>query len=351
MEPVKNNFPLVSIIIVNWNGGEVLRNCFRSLEKIKYPNWELVLVDNSSSDGSEKLITEYPKIEKNSSLIVNSKNLGFALANNQGYEKAKGKYLLLLNNDTKVTVDFLDVLVSKLENDPTLGIVQPKILLMDKTDYLDNAGSYLTKIGFLDHWGFLNKDGEEFNKERIIFSAKGACMLIRKNIVDRISLFDPDFISYFEESDFCWRVWLLGYKVMFVPQTKIYHKVGFTIRRLDVLYLNYHYYKNRICSLIKNLEFSNLLMILPTHIIISLGIFFLFLIRFHPRNSFVIIKAIFWNLLNLPQTLHKRYLIQSKRQKTDQEIFQDILVPINWQRYWRDYKRVEEDIDRKNTNN
>lgn len=136
--------PLVSIIIVNWNGGEVFKECLASLSKLSYPNFELIVVDNGSSDGTEKL-----------AVIKNKTNRGFAVANNQGYEKARGKYLLLINNDTLVQPDLLDVLVKKGENNPALSVLQPKIRIMDKPDYLDNAGSFLTRIGFLHHWGFL----------------------------------------------------------------------------------------------------------------------------------------------------------------------------------------------------
>src|SRR5690606_38016835 len=111
------NKKLVSIIIVNWNGKEVLENCLRSLKGINYPNWELILVDNGSTDGSEKISTKH-------TLIKNNTNVGFATANNQGYKKAKGEYILLLNNDTKVTKNFLTEMVEKMENDNTIGAIQ-----------------------------------------------------------------------------------------------------------------------------------------------------------------------------------------------------------------------------------
>ena len=253
MESMKKE-PLVSILIANWNGGRIFNDCLKSLVKINYTDWELIVVDNGSNDGSQKLLLDKNIEIKNYKLIRNKLNLGFAKANNQALKKAKGIYILLLNNDTKVEPDFLSKLVNRIEADGQIGIIQPKIFLMDRPGYLDNAGSYLTKIGFLDHWGFNQKNSSEFSKEKEIFSAKGACMLIRRSVIDKVGLFDSDFISYFEESDFCWRVWMQGYRVLFYPNAKIYHKLGFTIRRLGALELNYHYYKNRICSLIKNLE-------------------------------------------------------------------------------------------------
>lgn len=336
--------PPVSIIIANWNGGEVMKSCLIFLEKISYPNWEVIIVDNGSTDNSENAITDFKIGIKKYRIIKNSKNLGFAPANNQGYQKSSGKYLLLLNNDTEVPKDFLDILVKKMEADPSIGVIQPKIKLLDKPGYLDNAGSFFTRIGFLHHWGFLQKDSPEFDKEVEIFSAKGACMLIRRSIVDKIGLFDDRFFSYFEESDFCWRVWLSGYRVVFYPKSYIYHKVGYTIKRLNVLQINYHYYKNRIYSLIKNLNAANLLIVLIPHLIISIGIAGLFIIRMQPKNGLMILKAIGWNIGNLPAIWIARIKTQKYRKVTDNHLFSKLSRPINWIQYAKDFKRVEADL-------
>ena len=339
-------YPLISIIIANWNGGGVYEKCLYSLSKIKYPNWELIIVDNGSSDGTTELSLN-PKFKiKSSKLIKNKTNLGFAPANNQGYKASSGQYLLLLNNDTLVDPDFLDVLVAKMEAEKDLGVIQPKIRIMDNPEYLDNAGSFITRIGFLYHWGFMQKDRQEFNKEREVFTAKGACMLIRKSLVDEIGLFDSDFMSYFEESDFCWRVWLTGKRVLFYPRTQIFHKVGFTIKRLDVGVLNRHYYKNRICSLIKNLEVGNLLTILPVHLFISLGISFIFLVKGQFSSSLIIWKAIGWNIANLDKTLKKRRKVQKMRVVSDKFVFHKLSVPVDWKSFFGDFKRIEKDLDR-----
>lgn len=344
MNAVKNT-PLVSIIIVNWNGGDVMQECLVSLSGISYSNTELIIVDNGSIDGSENLVNKcWFKPYK---VIKNSENLGFAPANNQGFKIAKGKYVLLLNNDTKVEKDFLTKLVYKMEISSQVGVLQPKILLMDNPEFLDNAGSFMTRIGFLYHWGFLQKDNKEFSKERQIFSAKGACMLIRKDVIDQLGLFDKDFFSYFEESDFCWRVWLLGYEVLFYPQARIYHKVGFTIRRLDVSKINFHYYKNRVCSLIKNLGVKNIFTVLLFHLIISLGIAVLFFVRLQPKNTLMIARALWWNILHLSDTLEKRKEIQKKRVMSDEQIFNNqLMYPIDWSKYFQDFKRVESDLKR-----
>ena len=328
---------LVSIIIVNWNGGKVFKACLQSLSKIDYPNWELIVVDNGSTDGSDN----YPNTKK---IIKNKNNIGFAPANNQGVKKAKGKYVLLLNNDTKITKDFLTKLVKRAEEDKSIGVLQPKMFMMDKKGYLDNAGSYMTRLGFLEHWGFGQKDSKEFEKETEVFSAKGACMLIRKEVIEKVGLFDKDFVSYFEESDFCWRVWLAGYKVLFYPEASIEHKVGFTIKRLDVANINYDYYKNRIASIIKNAGAFSLLTILPVHIAASIGIATVFFFRGSSKNASMILSAIWWNIVNISKTLNKRRKIQKLRKKSDKEIFRKLMRPVDIPKFYEDFKRVEKDI-------
>lgn len=344
METIKHASPKVSIIIVNWNGGETFKKCLLSLNKNDYPNWELIVVDNGSKDNSQLLPQKLGYSESRYQLIKNTYNVGFASANNQGCKIARGKYVLFLNNDTVVEKNFLSILVDKMESDGAIGAVQPKIYILDKNGYLDNAGSFLTKIGFLEHWGFNEKDGKEFGTEKEVFSAKGACLLIRKEIIDKIGLFDPNFVSYFEESDFCWRVWLFGWKVLFYPKSKIFHKVGFTIKRLNVAEINFHYYKNRITSLIKNLEIQNLIIILPIHLFISLGIALAYLITLNFKSSAIIVKAIVWNIFNIRKILINRKKVQNLRRVNDKYIFDRLSHPVNFAKFYKDFLRVGKDV-------
>src|SRR5688572_25488712 len=166
--------PKVSIIITNYNGGQVLLDCIESVKKINYPNFEVVLIDDRSKDGSfEEAIKNKGKLKLKASR--NKVNLGFAGANNAGLKLSSGDYVLLLNNDTKVDKLLLRKLVDRMEADPKIGVAQAKIKMMDQPKILDNAGSFLTKTGFLVHWGFGSRDSKEFTKETEIFSAKGAC--------------------------------------------------------------------------------------------------------------------------------------------------------------------------------
>lgn len=338
---MNEKYPLVSIIIVNWNGGEVFRDCLKSLETLKYPLWELIVVDNGSVDGSDNFPKEYHLSCSKLTLINNKDNLGFAKANNQGVKQTHGKYILLLNNDTQVTPEFLDLLVAKLEADNSIGVIQPKIYALDYPTHLDNAGSFLTYTGFLQHWGYMEKDSSVFNKECFIFSAKGACMLIKRSIIEKVALFDDSFGSYFEETDFCWRVWLLGFKVLYYPRSHIYHKIGFSSKKQNQIQINYHSTKNRIMSLIKNLSLFNILTIGLLHLILNLLLSLYYLLKFQFPKSLMITNAFIYNLINLPSTLDKRRFIQAFRIRSDQEIFKYILKPTSLSSMFKHFLKVE----------
>lgn len=314
---------LVSIIIVNWNGKKFLKKCFSSLEKINYPNYEIILVDNGSTDGSVEYIKKnFPQVK----IIQNKENLGFAEANNIGYQQAKGKYILLLNNDTEVTPDFLNRLVTVLKSDEKIGVVQPKILLSSQPSKIETVGSYLTSTGFLYHFGW-EKDAKKpkYNLRQEIFSARGACMLIKKEVVEKVGLFDKDFFAYFEETDFCWRTWLAGYKIIYVPNSVICHKGGGTASRISLPFIDYHSFKNRICTLIKNLELKNLLKILPLHLLLCLGISFFFFLKGELKHGFAILRGIGWNIKNLRKNWQKRRIVQRQIRKIpDKELLPKI---------------------------
>lgn len=314
------NKPLVSIIIVNWNGGNVFSQCLFSLEKIDYKNFELIVVDNNSTDDS----LEYVRIFKNAKIIRNKTNVGFAPANNQGVKIASGKYILLLNNDTKVKKNFLSIMVERMESDQSIGALQPKIYMMDNEGMLDNAGSFFTKSGFLTHWGYGRKDSSEFDNEKEVFSVKGACLLTRKDLVEKIELFDSDFVSYFEETDFCWRVWLAGYRCIYYPLTSIEHKVGFTSKKLSPEEVNTRSLSNRILALVKNLSLLNLFLILPIHIFILKGLMFYHLAKFEFKKSKMYFDALMENVVNITKTLKKRSKVQKIRVVSDRYIFEKV---------------------------
>lgn len=318
---------LVSIIIVNWNGRRFLRDCFTSIDKQFYKNIEVIFVDNASKDDSVAFIKKnFPKTK----IIINKKNLGFAEANNIGYRKAKGEYILFLNNDTRVTKNFLRELVKLLEADKNTAGAQSKILLMDDPHRLDSVGAFLTKTGFLYHYGIAKKDSPKYNEQIELYSAKGACMIFKREVLEKIKvdgeIFDSRYFAYFEETDMCHRVWLAGYKIVFAPKSVIYHKMGGTSTNLNNSFVQYHSFKNRINSYIKNLSLEHLLKILPLHILMCEAFAVFSLLRFKLQLFLSIQKAIAWNFCEISTTLFKRKFIQTKIRKfADENFFQTIV--------------------------
>ena len=313
---------LVSIIIVNWNGLRWLPDCFGSLAAQNYQNYEIIFVDNASKDES------VPWVKKNypdTMIIVNKENLGFADANNVGFKKARGEYVLFLNNDTRVTKTFLTELVEVCKKDKTIAGVQSKILLMDSPDTHDSVGAFLTPTGFLYHYGFGQKNGKKYDKQIELYTAKGACMMFKKQVLDTVSIagniFDPDYFAYFEESDMCHRVWLAGYRIVYAYQSVIYHKMGATSSSMNNAFIQYHSFKNRIRTYLKNYDAVNLLKILPVHLILCEGFAAVALLKGKFALSWAVQRAMFWNLVHLPATLRLRRIIQRKmRKRSDSEL-------------------------------
>lgn len=312
---------LVSIVIINWNGIGDLKDLLPSLKKVKYKNFETIIVDHGSTDGSIEYVKKnYPKIK----LLEKKRNLGFALGNNVGVKKAKGEYILLLNNDTIVKPDFLGRLVVGLEEE-NIGVVQPKIIFADSKK-LQSAGTYFTNTGFLYHVGY-NKDPNlaKYNKRKEIFSANGSCMLIKREVIEKVGLFDKDFFLYFEETDFCWRVWLAGYKIIYEPKAVILHKGGRATKRLPSSFVNFHSFKNRINTLIKNLGTFELMKVLPVHLFLCQVASISFLARGGIKVALLTQHAIFWNIFNLGRTLKKRKRVQEKIRKVgDRELMRTV---------------------------
>jgi GT2 family glycosyltransferase len=203
-----------SIIIVNYNGENIITDCLKSIinHKTKYP-YEIILVDNNSQDGSKEKIKAF---SAHLQLIENSKNFGFAKANNQGAALAKGEYLFLLNNDTVLLENVLDGLVDYLEQNPQVGAASPKLLNQDKT--LQYQGSILGKWQFTGH------------KPRNINFISGAAFFTRASLYKKLDGLDETFFFYNEDIDICKRIKKAGFKIAYLPGLEIIHYGGISTK-------------------------------------------------------------------------------------------------------------------------
>ena len=218
-----------SLIIVNWNGRDLLGDCLPSLEKQTEPAEEVIVVDNGSSDGSvEFLKLSFPSVK----VVELDKNYGFAKANNIGIRLARGSRIALLNNDTVVDSRWLAELNHALDNHPEVGFCASKMLMYRDPNIIDSAGDMLG-IARAYKRGHRRQDGTEFNEPAFVFGACAGAALYRSEMLADIGLFDETFVTNLEDVDLSFRAQLAGYKCIYVPTAVVYHKVGETKRRIS----------------------------------------------------------------------------------------------------------------------
>jgi len=311
--------PKVSIIIVNYNGKELLQKCLDSLLKVNYDNFEIILVDNNSTDGTVEFVTKnYPSLI----IIKLDSNKGFAEPNNIAAKISNGKYLLFLNNDTVVTPNFISEMVKVMETDKKIAVCQSLLLKPDGS--VDSSGD------FIDHLGVVYNSKTKIDEIREVSSARGASMLVRSDIFEKLDGFDQKFFITFEDVDLCWRSWILGYRVLIIPTSIVYHEGGITIKKIKSE-IAFHGFKNQLAMKITNFEpilaMRNMMLFFGIYGIRELKIWLDYTIsgstklssteyedNIAPKPSFkVIAKSIFWILSNYGYLLKKQRTINKNR--------------------------------------
>ena len=213
------HLPLISTVVLNWNGKDYLYPCIRSIKEQTYSNIEIILVDNASTDGSIEFISHlFPDLH----VMINQKNLGYGGGTNQGIGRAKGSYIFVLNSDTEIDEKCVEFLWRCIETHPKIGAATPKILLYDKRDTIDAAGLIVYPDGLSIGRGRMEPQ-EKYCRGEEVFFGSGCASLLRKEMLDEIGLFDDDFFAYAEDTDLGWRARLAGWKAYYVPEAVVYH--------------------------------------------------------------------------------------------------------------------------------
>lgn len=321
--------PLVSVIVINYNGKEFLKDCLESIYGQTYHNFELIVVDNGSTDGSVQFIKEkFP----DTILIENKENLGFAVANNQGIEILRGKYVALLNNDTVVDRDWLKNLVTAAESSSEdTGMWAGKILSLENPNIIDSVGGLIiSNDGIAKGRGRLERDIGQYDREEEVFIPSACAALYRKRMFDEVGLFDEDFFAYCEDTDLGLRARLAGWKTISAPKAVVYHHYSGTTGKYTSIKA-YLVERNHIWLAIKNFPLSKLLF-LPLYtfwryLMQVYGIFRKkgaggrFLEDFSGSELLIILfKALWGATKGMPVILKKRRYIQKKKIVTDKEI-------------------------------
>jgi len=230
----------LSIIIVNTNTRDLTIGCLRSIEKeAGNISIEVLLTDNGSTDGSVEAFQKLSKEEfwkDKFTLILNDNNAGYAKANNQGVRKAKGKYILLLNNDTIVHKDSLQNLVKFAENTPDAGVIGSRLLNIDGSLQMSCFNFPTIKNAILEYYlgkkGLFNKFAPNGDKPSTVDAVVGASFLITPIAVKKVGILDERYWAYFEDIDYCRQCWKQGLKVYYLPSSVITHYHGATFKKM-----------------------------------------------------------------------------------------------------------------------
>ena len=317
--PKAYNYPLVSLIIVNWNGKPWLKDCLAALRYQTYSPFEIIIVDNGSTDGScEFLKQQFSHVK----LLELPENNGFAGGNIKGLEIAQGEYIALLNNDTHVDSNWLECLIQPMLHDPFVGICSSKLILK-ATGQLESAGDGLTTWGVGFKRG-LDQDPGLYNEQEFVFGASAAACLYRRKMLEDIGFLDLDFFFNDEDTDLNFRAQLGGWKCTYVPKAIVYHQVNATIGRMSDLHVYYHV-RNLEFLWIKNMPTGLMLRYAHHKLIQELGSFCYLCLRQGKWKAFFRAKRDAIRLV--PKMLKKRQKIQEQKKVTNRQI-QALLTPI-----------------------
>lgn len=311
--------PLVSVIIVNYNGKHHLEKCLESLMNVDYEKCEVILVDNNSTDNSVEFVKNvYPSVI----IIKLDNNYGFAEPNNIGAKNAKGELLLFLNNDTVANPNFIREMVSVLNQDSKIAICQS--LLLKPNGEVESSGDFIDILGR----AYMSKEKETKVKE--ILSARGASMMVRKKMFWELGGFDKNFFASFEDIDLSWRAWIWGYKIVLVPNSIVYHTGGQTVK-LQRSEIKFHGVKNTLVLSLTNFEapLSKILKLVYNSLKKKP-------LRISKNEEYEIfrslpsfgttIKALVWVLKNLKYIIVKRKMVNSKRSKSTEDLVKKGLI-------------------------
>ncbi len=217
--------PSISVIIPNWNGAQYLPTCLAALRRQTYRDFEVIVVDNASTDGSRELLArDYPEVR----LVALPENRGFTGACNAGLRAARGELLILLNNDTEADPGWLAAIADASARHPEAGLIASKIMLFDRRDVFHTAGDFYRVDGLPGNRGVWQRDVGQYENEGYVFSACGGAATYRRAMLEEVGLLDEDFFYSCEDMDMAWRAQLAGWRCLYTPQAIIYHRLAAT---------------------------------------------------------------------------------------------------------------------------
>ena len=261
-------YPLVSLITVNYDHPEVTLDLLSTLRKISYPNIEIIVVDNASPKDDPSILKDaYPEIN----FIQSPVNLGFAGGNNLGIRQTRGKYLFFINNDTEVEPGFLEPLVAKCESDPKIGAVSPKIKFYALPDTIQFCGQapmnhFTMRSHGIGH-GVVDKG--QFEADSLTHFVHGAAMMVPRSVIEKVGLMPECYFLYYEELDWCASIKRAGYQLWYVHNSTIYHKESISTGKMSP-FKTYYMNRSRLLYLRRNVKGFTFLVALLYQIFVAI---------------------------------------------------------------------------------
>ncbi|WP_421774505.1 glycosyltransferase family 2 protein [Gracilimonas sp.] len=335
-----------SIIIVTWNALEHLKNYLPSVTQTDYPDFEIIIADNASTDGSKEWIkSTYPEIK----IATFDQNYGYCGGNNRAVPFAEKDILLFLNNDVKVEKNWLHGINGAFEKNENIAAAQPKMRAIEQPEYFEYAGA---AGGYMDKYGYtfcrgrifdeVERDKGQYNDSPNLFWASGAALAVRKDLFIESGGFDEDFEFHMEEIDLCWRLQNQGYKIGYAPESVIYHLGGGSLPMGSPRKVYYNF-RNSLFMLWKNYSSSSLRKRFMLRLILDVIAAYKALLSGKPREMGAVAKAHLHFAKDFMKVIRKRKELQSKR--TEQNDPDTMLnISLIWQHFGKGVTRYR-DID------
>lgn len=321
----------VSIIIANFNGEIYIKDCLDSVEHSNYRNFEIIIIDDGSSDRSIEIIKKYQKEQKKIIFLQNEKNIGAAASRNKACEIAKGDIIVFLDNDTQVQKNWLSELILVLTSSKDIAGCQALLLDYKKREFIQNAGGKLwAATGWLLPQLQWTKYKNQVLKNTEII-AISAALAMKKSAFQTIGGFDEEEGVVTEDLDLSWKIWLLGFRVMLAPKAHVYHWTKSLHMRQNMFHtqetIYFHLMKNSIISILKNYELGNAVYYYFYTLAISFCRGMVVLLRRGELSPLIgSLRGVIWANLNIATIIKKRNAIQRIRRSTDRELFKSIII-------------------------
>lgn len=318
----------IAVVILNYNGIQYLKQFLPNV--IEHSNEATIyVIDNGSTDGSYNYLKSLHKVKT----IRSEKNLGYTGGYNFGLKQLNEKYLVLINSDIEVTTNWLKAPIELLQNNTNVAVCQPKLMDLNQRNKFEYAGA---AGGFIDFYGYpfckgrlfetLEEDVNQYNAVDEIFWASGACLFIKAEIFNKVNGFDNYYFAHMEEIDLCWRIKNQGYKIMYEPNSKVYHLGGGTLNKANPkkTYLNF---RNNLSTILKNHPSKLVALIIIYRLFLDGIAAIKFLAEGYPSLVWQVLKAhlVFYSWI--PRLLKERNLLPKlKTQKDDKTLFKGNVV-------------------------